>query len=136
MANLMIKKYDIGELNHDNINCLELGCGLGLAAIALGKLLLLNDKNFMFKLLLTDGDDEVIELCKKNIASNCGIFPDDSRSSIVAQKLFFGNLEDEKGALEFHGGKAFDLILAADVLYEISGNGTIIILQNPSVMFL
>jgi len=87
-----------------NNSILELGCGTGLGSIVL----LLHEHLGCRKVLLTDNDTAVLDLCLKNCQHN--LDPSDTRWSIA--KLDWGK---ESNIL---CGKV-DTILAADVLYDI-----------------
>ena len=113
----------------------ELGCGLGVVAILLDKL------NVNATIVATDGDDKAISLLIKNMNSNA------CSARLVAHKLWWSELDEDNAAFlqslapqeTSCGGEAavsssigsgssgtsgsrplrkFDLILAADVIYD------------------
>lgn len=96
-------------ISHDqhfvNKSVCELGSGLGLVSILLDKM------SCCRYVYATDGDDETMELLKENIKS--------TSSSVRAHKLWWGEDADFVKVLENnqHDLK-FDVLLAADVIYE------------------
>lgn len=84
---------------------LELGCGSGVSGLAL---LLTGQNNSPSSLLFTDSDPASLELCERNCKSN--LLPDNDRYSIA--KLTWGD--------DSHLECSFDVVLATDVLYDIS----------------
>ena len=103
------------DLLKDKYIC-ELGCGLGVVAILVDKL------NVNATIVATDGDDKTVDLLTKNMNSNtCSV-------RLVSRKLWWSeNKEDNEAflkSLDGVGGSSssspqkFDLILAADVIYD------------------
>lgn len=77
---------------------LELGCGLGVTAVAALKA--------GADLLVTDYSPEALTLCALNALDQAGVVP----------RSFRVNWRDLSSPL--HAGEAFPIVLAADVLYE------------------
>lgn len=116
---------------------LELGAGPGLSGIWLAKLLEGKDKKGdLASILMTDGDEEVVKLLRRNCTRNClteskrgdnNIHHDVSNISVDCQRFLWGKLHAEK-LLQSQNG--FDIILGADLVYgrrNLPGNdGTIV----------
>ena len=77
---------------------MELGCGTGLAAIALSKLLSTE------ALVATDVSESALDLCSQNCNMN-------QIKNIQIEKLCWGETLDSE--------QPFDTVLATDVLYDI-----------------
>ena len=93
-----------------NKKVLELGCGLGVVAILLNKL------GVGARILATDGDEKALALLQKNMHTNSC---DDHLS---AEKLWWSEdpAELESFVRSYCEGQRFDVILAADVIYDES----------------
>jgi len=91
-----------------NKEVLELGCGLGVVAILLNKL------GVGARILATDGDDKTLALLQKNMHTNS------CDGLLSAEKLWWSeDAEELQGFIrQSCGGKQFDVILAADVIYD------------------
>jgi predicted nicotinamide N-methyase len=86
----------------------ELGCGLGVVAILLNKFAL------GARILATDGDDKTLALLQKNMNNNS------CDELLTAEKLLWSEDDEELEAFMQSkcGGRKFDIILAADVIYD------------------
>lgn len=92
---------------------LELGAGLGLcgmvAALAGARV------------VLTDGDEDVLDLCRANIASNEAAFTQNVAliaSTLSCLRLRWGAASDDLASLVATYPHGFDVLLASDVLYR------------------
>lgn len=83
---------------------LELGAGTGVVGLTLGRL--------GATVTLTDGYDIVLKALQRNIAANC------LDESAAVHRLYFGNPST------YLGGRTYDVIVAADVLYDVNGYGS------------
>lgn len=92
----------IGEDKKQVNNFLELGAGTGLVGLLMSQM---NSKN---RVILTDGDEQVVEMLKENIALNS------NTKNVTAEKLYWGEEDDESKFDNFNDG----VILCADVTYE------------------
>lgn len=81
---------------------IELGSGLGIVSILLGK------TNVASMVVCTDGDDDTMELLKQNII--------ETSSSVIPRKLWWSHHDE---ILKEFPNK-FDIILGADIIYEES----------------
>lgn len=79
----------------------ELGAGLGLVSILLDKM------NIVDEIFATDGDDATMDLLSKNIMKNS--------STVKPQKVYWG----EENNFVNNNLSYFDIVFAADVIYEI-----------------
>lgn len=86
-----------------NKSVCELGAGLGLVSILLEK------TNSASYIVATDGDDDTIDLLNANKIAN--------NASFLVQKLYWGGADDAL-LLQQYPDK-FDMLLAADVIYEV-----------------
>jgi len=80
---------------------LELGAGTGVVGLTLGRL--------GSTVTLTDGEPKVLPVLQSNIEANS------SEESAAARCLYFGETK------HYLGRHTYDLIVAADVLYEVGG---------------
>ncbi|KAK4278850.1 hypothetical protein QN277_016638 [Acacia crassicarpa] len=86
---------------------IELGSGVGITGILCSR--------FCQKVVLTDHNEEVLKILKKNIElhsipeNNCP-----TSDGLVAEKLEWGNSDHINGILQNHPG-GFDFILGADI---------------------
>ena len=83
---------------------MELGCGTGVAGLAL----LVESQNAPLSIIFTDTDPAALELCQQNCLRNLSAH---DKRYLVA-RLDWGNVID--------GDSNFDTILATDVLYDVS----------------
>jgi len=91
------------------VRVLELGSGLGKCGLLLHHLLLSNDRSD--STVLTDGDKNVMQLLRKNVAFNT----DDQK--ISCQQLLWGEEEAEEFLSKQYHNEKFDLIIGSDLLY-------------------
>jgi SAM-dependent methyltransferase len=94
---------------------LELGCGVGLAGICASKIV-----GQAGKVVLTDIDTEVLALVEQNISKNADGAVDAPSTTC---RLPFGDREAEAELLQSVGLESikFDVVMAADVIYEGDG---------------
>ena len=95
--------------NGNRLRLLELGAGLGKCGLLLHHLLRSNGKSD--STVLTDGDKNVIQLLRKNVAFNT----DDN--SITCQQLQWGGEEAQSFLSKQDHNAKFDLIIGSDLLY-------------------
>jgi predicted nicotinamide N-methyase len=104
------------------LRVLELGAGPGLAGIWLAKLLQGGDDHTVATFLMTDGDEQVVNLLRRNCQRNMLRESHDdftirhyhSNVTVQCQHFLWGKLEAEQLLLQ---GAGFDLILGADLIY-------------------
>jgi hypothetical protein len=109
------------------LRVLELGAGPGLVGITLAKLFEGKDKSRdLASFLLTDGDEEVVKLLRRNCIRNFlsesndfGIESESSNVSVGCQRFFWGKSQAEK---LLQNEKGFDVILGSDLIYGRRGN--------------
>ncbi|XP_020571761.1 protein N-lysine methyltransferase METTL21A isoform X1 [Phalaenopsis equestris] len=94
----------------EGISVIELGSGVGITGILCSR--------FCKEVVLTDHNDEVLEILKQNIKleSSSGNL---ISSGLSAEKLEWGNC-DEMGQILQKYPKGFDLILGADICFQQS----------------
>eukprot|EP01038_Epipyxis_sp_PR26KG_P004783 gene4783-6708_t len=87
---------------------LEVGCGLGLCGIVTGHAVGLNGK-----VILTDGDEEVLQLAEKNIQMN------NVEGSAVVEILEWSNHDQIQSILSRYASdsQGVDVVIGSDVLY-------------------
>lgn len=87
----------------------ELGSGIGITGILCSR--------FCKEVVLTDHNDEVLEIIKKNIElQSCS---ENAHAVLTAEKLEWGNSDHLSGIIEKHPG-GFDLVLGADICFQQS----------------
>ncbi|KAF8679133.1 hypothetical protein HU200_045897 [Digitaria exilis] len=83
---------------------IELGSGIGITGILCSR--------FCKKVVLTDHNDEVLEIIKRNIElQSC---PENAQAALTAEKLEWGNSDHISSIIEKHPG-GFDVVLGADI---------------------
>ncbi|KAH7667289.1 Lysine methyltransferase protein [Dioscorea alata] len=89
---------------------IELGSGIGVTGILCSR--------FCDEVVLTDHNDEVLEILNKNIElqSSSG---NSSYAGLTAEKLEWGNKDDIEQILQKHP-RGFDIILGADICFQQS----------------
>lgn len=109
---------------------LELGCGLGVVAILLAKLQLDNPQ-----IVATDGDDKSMQLLQRNMhATGCA-----DGALVPAELLWSTNPEELAPFLARF--EPFDLVLAADVIYDdaqvapLCSTAAALLLRSPEARF-
>lgn len=109
---------------------LELGCGLGVVAILLAKLQLDNPQ-----IVATDGDDKSMQLLQRNMhATGCA-----DGNLVPAELLWSTNPEELAPFLARF--EPFDLVLAADVIYDdaqvapLCSTAAALLLRSPEARF-
>lgn len=90
---------------------LELGSGVGITGILCSR--------FCSKVVLTDHNDEVLKILKKNIDLHASSEMSNCCSELVAEKLEWGNSEQICHILQTYTN-GFDLILGADICFQQS----------------
>ncbi|XP_020691900.1 protein N-lysine methyltransferase METTL21A isoform X2 [Dendrobium catenatum] len=94
----------------EGLSIIELGSGVGITGILCSR--------FCSEVVLTDHNEEVLEILRKNIALESS-FGNLISSGLNAEKLEWGN-RDQLGQIlqKYRGG--FDLILGADICFQQS----------------
>ncbi|RCV14229.1 hypothetical protein SETIT_2G409000v2 [Setaria italica] len=82
---------------------IELGSGIGITGILCSR--------FCKKVVLTDHNDEVLEIIKKNVELQCS---ENTQAVLTAEKLEWGNSDHISSIIEKHPG-GFDVVLGADI---------------------
>lgn len=88
---------------------IELGSGVGITGVLCSR--------FCREVVVTDHNDEVLEILKKNIELHLSSEP--SSPGLTAEKLEWGNSVQVGQILQKHP-KGFDLILGADICFQQS----------------
>ncbi|CAN0905348.1 Protein N-lysine methyltransferase METTL21A [Linum grandiflorum] len=90
---------------------LELGSGIGVTGILCSR--------FCKRVVLTDHNDEVIKILKKNVDIQSSSENPDCCAELLAEKLDWGNSDQVNQILQRSNG-GFDLILGADICFQQS----------------
>lgn len=109
-----------------NKNVLELGCGTGVAGLAL----MLLKKSTPKHLTLSDADNKVLDLCRRNCEKNLStnIKIEDSSSTYSIHQLCWGCQDYSQNALSssksidssnHHQHHSYDTVFATDVIYDL-----------------
>uniref|UniRef100_A0A0A0KI86 Uncharacterized protein n=1 Tax=Cucumis sativus TaxID=3659 RepID=A0A0A0KI86_CUCSA len=85
---------------------IELGSGVGITGILCSK--------FCHKVVLTDHNEEVLKILKKNIELHASPESLGNSAELAAEKLEWGNSDQITQVMDKHSG-GFDLILGADI---------------------
>ncbi|KAK2640915.1 hypothetical protein Ddye_022678 [Dipteronia dyeriana] len=93
------------ELLHGS-SIIELGSGIGVTGILCSK--------FCSDVVLTDHNDEVLKILKKNIDLQTSSKNANSNAGLAVEKLEWGNCDQTNQILQKYSG-GFDLILGADI---------------------
>ncbi|KAK3205511.1 hypothetical protein Dsin_019557 [Dipteronia sinensis] len=93
------------ELLHGS-SIIELGSGIGVTGILCSK--------FCSDVVLTDHNDEVLKILKKNIDLQTSSKNANSNAGLAIEKLEWGNCDQTNKILQKYSG-GFDLILGADI---------------------
>lgn len=88
---------------------IELGSGVGVTGILCSR--------FCREIVLTDHNEEVLKILKKNIELHKSFGTSNSSNWITAEKLEWGDSDQLKQILSSHLG-GFDLILGADICFQ------------------
>jgi len=95
--------------NVKGCSVIELGSGIGITGILCSR--------FCKRVVLTDHNDEVLEIIKKNIESqSCS---ENAHAVLTAEKLEWGNSDHISSIIEKHPG-GFDVVLGADICFQQS----------------
>lgn len=114
----IIAKHEFVQSLFRAKHVMELGCGTGVAGLAL---LLDESGNAPLSIIFTDADPAALELCKQNCLRN--LSADDKRYSVA--RLDWGNVIDNDSN--------FDTVLATDVLYDVSSLSPILKTASTSL---
>ena len=117
----------VSETNHNrlfveqpstNKNVLELGCGTGLAGIAL----CLAFPTVVRSMVFTDADQDVLNLCRINCQRNLAKQQQQpQKPEWSTQQLVWGKEEEEEDhVVDCNSNSRYDIVLATDVLYSVS----------------
>ncbi|KAL7598294.1 hypothetical protein Lser_V15G22941 [Lactuca serriola] len=90
-------------------SAVELGSGVGVTGILCSR--------FCHEVVLTDHNDEVLKILKKNIDLHESSDNPNSCSALSAEKLEWGNTDQLNQILQKHP-EGFDLILGADICFQ------------------
>ncbi|XP_026412923.1 protein N-lysine methyltransferase METTL21A-like isoform X2 [Papaver somniferum] len=90
---------------------IELGSGVGVTGILCSR--------FCREVLLTDHNDEVVKIMKKNIELNTSTGSPDCCAGLAAEKLEWGNADQISQILQKYP-RGFDLVLGADICFQQS----------------
>ncbi|KAJ4724473.1 protein N-lysine methyltransferase METTL21A-like [Melia azedarach] len=90
---------------------IELGSGVGITGILCSR--------FCREVLLTDHNDEVLKILKKNIELHTSSGNPNSNTGLAVEKLEWGNSDQINQILQKYSG-GFDLILGADICFQQS----------------
>lgn len=90
---------------------IELGSGVGITGILCSK--------FCHKVVLTDHNEEVLKILKKNIQLHASPESLGNSAGLVAEKLEWGNSDQITQIIDKYSG-GFDLILGADICFQQS----------------
>ncbi|XP_002530835.3 protein N-lysine methyltransferase METTL21A isoform X1 [Ricinus communis] len=90
---------------------IELGSGVGVTGILCGR--------FCRQVLLTDHNDEVLKILKKNIELHSPSTNPNCCAELAAEKLEWGNSDQANQISQRYSG-GFDLILGADICFQQS----------------
>ncbi|XP_008449636.1 uncharacterized protein LOC103491460 [Cucumis melo] len=90
---------------------IELGSGVGITGILCSK--------FCHKVVLTDHNEEVLKILKKNIQLHASPESLGNSAELAAEKLEWGNSDQITQVMDKHSG-GFDLILGADICFQQS----------------
>ncbi|CAK9184228.1 unnamed protein product [Ilex paraguariensis] len=90
---------------------IELGSGVGVTGILCSR--------FCAEVVLTDHNEEVLKILKKNIGFHTSSGNAISCAGLTAEKLEWGNSDQLNHILQAHRG-GFDLVLGADIYIQIS----------------
>ncbi|XP_010907990.1 uncharacterized protein [Elaeis guineensis] len=93
----------------DGNSVIELGSGVGITGILCSR--------FCREVVLTDHNEEVLEIMKKNIKLH--LSSESSSPALTAEKLEWGNSVQISEILQKHPG-GFDLVLGADICFQQS----------------
>jgi len=111
-GDVVLTKYMDKELPRDywkGKTVLELGAGIGFAGMVAA---LLGAKD----VVLTDGDDRVLDLARRNVDAN--LKPEEvERSHLIYERLRWEWAADPSWRYDTLGGRPIDVILAADLSY-------------------
>ncbi|XP_038901029.1 protein N-lysine methyltransferase METTL21A [Benincasa hispida] len=90
---------------------IELGSGVGITGILCSK--------FCHKVVLTDHNEEVLKILKKNIQLHASPESLGNSAGLAAEKLEWGNSDQITQVIDKYSG-GFDLILGADICFQQS----------------
>ncbi|XP_026427085.1 protein N-lysine methyltransferase METTL21A-like isoform X2 [Papaver somniferum] len=90
---------------------IELGSGVGVTGILCSR--------FCREVLLTDHNDEVVKIMKKNIELNTSTGSHDCCAGLASEKLEWGNADQISQILQKYP-TGFDLVLGADICFQQS----------------
>ncbi|XP_040995353.1 protein N-lysine methyltransferase METTL21A [Juglans microcarpa x Juglans regia] len=90
---------------------IELGSGVGITGILCSR--------FCHDFVLTDHNDEVLKILKKNIELHASPENPNCCTGLVAEKLEWGNIDQINQILQNYAG-GFDLVLGADICFQQS----------------
>lgn len=95
----------------EGCSIIELGSGVGITGILCSR--------FCRDFVMTDHNDEVLKILKKNIELHASPEKPNCCAGLVAEKLEWGNSEQINQILHKYSG-GFDLILGADICFQQS----------------
>ncbi|XP_075635737.1 uncharacterized protein LOC142607936 [Castanea sativa] len=92
-------------------SAIELGSGVGITGILCSR--------FCRDFVLTDHNDEVLKILKKNVELHASSENPNDCAGLVAEKLEWGNSDQINQILQKYSG-GFDLVLGADICFQQS----------------
>ena len=100
----------------DQIDCMELGSGLGTCGIAMAHALASIETPSItsYQIVLTDRGDETIALLRENIDRNCTFGSANKKLSVTSHPLTWGN----ELLTDCSAPKKFNCIIGSDLLYN------------------
>ena len=125
LNDLLLTPYSAANATIDQLNCLELGSGLGVCGLALTHALnsigreldnSLLEHSIIANILLTDRGEDTVQLLRKNIQSNHPA-NNDQDTTVTAELLVWGNTIQHKNNNKGSDTK-YHLIIGSDLLYN------------------
>jgi predicted nicotinamide N-methyase len=125
LNDLLLTPYSAANATIDQLNCLELGSGLGVCGLALAHALnsigresdnSLLEHSIIANILLTDRGEDTVQLLRKNIQSNHPA-NNDQDTTTTAELLVWGNTIQHKNNNKGSDTK-YHIIIGSDLLYN------------------
>lgn len=125
LNDLLLTPYSAANATIDQLNCLELGSGLGVCGLALAHALnsigresdnSLLEHSIIANILLTDRGEDTVQLLRKNIQSNHPA-NNDQNTTTTAESLVWGNTIQHNNNNKGSDTK-YHIIIGSDLLYN------------------